>query len=89
MRGADELHAAGAQEREELRLALPEAPLHVRGEAAVQVRRHVHEDDTVRLLRRTERAVEEGEVVLARSRETLGRIGAAHLDLARDAGLGV
>lgn len=56
VRAADEPDATGAVERQELRLALPEPSLCVRRKPAVQVRGHVHEDDTVRLLRRLQRA---------------------------------
>ena len=89
VRAADEPDAAGAQERQELRLALPEPPLRVRRKPAVQVRGHVHEDDAVRLLRRLQRAVQEREILLARPCQPRGRVGAAHLDLAGDARLGV
>jgi hypothetical protein len=59
------------------------------GEVAVQIRRHVHEDDAVRLVRCLEASLEEREVLLAGPACALRRSGSPDLDLAGDARLGM
>ena len=80
VRAAYELHAVSAQEIDELLFSALETPIRMRCQVAIRVRRHVHKDNTVGFLRRSEGSVDELQVLFARALDSLVSPGCGIFD---------
>jgi hypothetical protein len=89
VRAADEANPVGVQQPQEVVFAALEAPFVMGRVASIQVWRHVHEHDAIRLPCRVQGAIQEGQILVTRALRPLGRIRAGDLQDSRDAALGM